>query len=117
MKHNKQKIGQELQKELNKGYDIFRIANWAHDLYFFSKAEFVPEIENILESIFMMQSGPEFEYSEQELRLLVKKLINNEKNKILKGIFHLIGIDLKDSPSSYLHELNDIIDFKNKMIS
>lgn len=58
----------------------------------------------------------------QELQLAIDKnqlefYTVSDKEKILKGIFYLLGVDLKDSPSSYLHDLQDIIDFKDHLRS
>lgn len=82
MKYSKHQIGEELKHELNKGYDIERIANWAADLYFSGRGNFSDELHEILQFIYIMDAGPEFVHSEQELRFLVEKLINNEENPI-----------------------------------
>ncbi len=79
MNYSNRKIGEELKNELNKGYDVIRISNWAHDLFFYSRGEFDPEGNMILQDILMMEAGPEFEYSEQELRMFAEKLINEKR--------------------------------------
>lgn len=80
MKYTKNKIGEELQKELEKGYNIERISNWADDLFISMRDKRSPELDNILRQIFIMDAGPEFEYTEQELRLLAELLINEEED-------------------------------------
>jgi len=82
MKYSKKEIGELLRKELNKGYNIERISNWAYDLYTFSPDEVSAEIDDILRHIFIMDAGPEFEYTEQELRLLAELLINEVEDPI-----------------------------------
>ena len=84
MKYSKQEIGRALREELNKGYDIERISNWADELFISMRDKRSPELDDILRHIFIMDAGPEFEYTEQELRLLSEKLINNEENPIKK---------------------------------
>ncbi len=39
-----------------------------------------------------------------------------EEKKIWSAIGYLAGVDLKDSPKSYLHSVDDFIEFKNKLV-
>jgi hypothetical protein len=82
MKYSKREIGKELRKELDKGYNIERISTWACDLFVAARHEHVLELDDILRHISLMNAGPEFEYTEQELKLLVELLINEEENPI-----------------------------------
>ncbi len=82
MKYSKQEIGKALREELNKGYNIERISNWADELFVSMRNKRSPELDDILRHIFIMDAGPEFEYTEQELRLLAEMLINEEKDPI-----------------------------------
>lgn len=82
MIYSKIEIGEELKKELDRGYNVIRISNWASDLYFSSRGNFSKEINDVLQFIFLMDAGPEFVHSEQELKLLAEKLINNEEDPI-----------------------------------
>ena len=82
MNYSKKEIGEELKCELGKGYNIERISNWADSLYFSSRGNFSKELDDILRHIFIMDAGPEFEYTEQELRSLAELLINEEKDPI-----------------------------------
>jgi hypothetical protein len=77
MKYSKKEIGEELKKELDKGYNIERISSWACDLlYIKMRNRPSSEIGDILDRISLMGAGPEFEYTEQELGLLADRLIN-----------------------------------------
>jgi hypothetical protein len=82
MRYSKKEIGKALNEELNKGYNIARISNWADELFINMRDKRSTELENILRHIFIMDAGPEFEYTEQELRLLAELLINEEKDPI-----------------------------------
>jgi hypothetical protein len=83
MNYSKKEIGVMLKNELNKGYDIKRISNWAEDI-FFNIPEGSIEHDNILRHLLLMDAGPEFEYSEEELKLLAEMLINEEEDPIKK---------------------------------
>lgn len=37
------------------------------------------------------------------------------EKKIWKAIIYLLGIDLKDTPTTYLHDVDDILQFKNQL--
>ena len=76
MKLSKKEIGEELNHELNKGYDVSRISSWADHLSISLRHDRSLEINDILQNISLMDAGPEFEYTEQELRMLAKLLIN-----------------------------------------
>jgi hypothetical protein len=82
MKHTKKEIGKELKNQLEKKYNIERISNWAYDLFISLRGELSPELDDILDRISLMAAGPEFEYTEQELKLLAELLINEEKDPI-----------------------------------
>lgn len=84
MKYSKKKLGIALKEELNQGYNIERISNWADDLFISMRSERSSELEDILRYIFLMDAGPEFEYTEQELRLLAELLIKEEEDPIKK---------------------------------
>jgi len=84
MKLKKKEIGEALEKELNIGYNIERISNWAHDLYFNHQIEHSSETNDILRNIYIMDAGPEFEYTEKELKILAKLLIDEVDEPIKK---------------------------------
>ena len=39
----------------------------------------------------------------------------SEENKIWRAITYLMGVDLKDTDGSYLHSIENFIDFRKKM--
>ena len=82
MKYSKEELGKELNKELDKGYNVSRISTWACDLFVASRNNHCLELDDILRHITLMDAGPEFEYTEQELRLLAELLINEAKDPI-----------------------------------
>lgn len=72
----KKQIGAQLIKELEKGYNIERIADWAYNLlYIDSKEDNSPEIDSLLRELSVMEAGPEFEYTQEELKIIAHKLI------------------------------------------
>lgn len=77
---DKQQIGQELINQLNKGYNVDNLSWWAHQLMIKPKDDPEEEMREILETISLMGAGPEFEYSEKELRELADLLLSNVKN-------------------------------------
>lgn len=77
-----QKFGEELQKILNKSYDVVKIARWAEHIYASHCRELSDELNDITMALSSMEHGPEFEYSELELKLLAEKLIKDEKNPL-----------------------------------
>jgi hypothetical protein len=84
MKLEKNEIGKELKRELSKGYNIERISDWAYDLFISLRGESSYEVHTILDRISVMAAGPEFEYTEEELKLLANLLINEEPDPIEK---------------------------------
>ncbi|MDP2572699.1 hypothetical protein Q8W40_10940 [Vibrio penaeicida] len=63
-----------LQAELDKGYDVVRIARVAFQLYQDYGVELTPDIDEKLLQLMAMEEGPEFEFLEEELRGLVREL-------------------------------------------
>lgn len=82
MRLSRHQIGKELKNELQKGFNIERIANWALDLTIESRGKLEDEIEDVLNSLCLMEAGPEFEYTEEELKRLSELLLNEEKDSI-----------------------------------
>jgi len=84
VKYALKNLGEDLIKELDKGFDVVRIANWARTLFFYSRYDFSPQVEDVLKAIYYMEAGPEFEYSENELKLLSLMLLNEDVNAVKK---------------------------------
>lgn len=83
MNYTKKELGEDLKKELRIGYNIERISNWAFNLlYIKERGQHHPDVKNILEDISLMSAGPEFEYTEEELKLLAEILIKEGSNPI-----------------------------------
>lgn len=81
---NKQKIGRELQVQLEKRHDIVGISRWAFQIYSENCRDLDPSCREILECLFSMEDDPQFEFTEKELRLLTEMLMNDEEDPIKK---------------------------------
>lgn len=79
MSYTKKQFVQELKQQLQYGYDIQEVANWAHWLRI-DKSEEIddPQLEEIMSDIAVMEAGPEFELSEEEILDLINKLEASE---------------------------------------
>jgi len=78
MTYSKHQFGVELQQQIEKGVDITRIARWAHHNVCLRHAlEMDPELKDIVMQIIAMEEGPEFEFSEEELRKTVEDLMQS----------------------------------------
>lgn len=70
------------KKKLENGYNVISISRWAYDVFFNHRRDLSNEMEELLQYLFFMEDDPQFEYTESELKLLAKKLINNEENPL-----------------------------------
>ena len=77
-----QELGRELKSFLATEKDIVKISRWAFRLYSNNRQNLDPSISETLECLFSMEDDPQFEYTDQELRLLAEMLINDEKDPI-----------------------------------
>jgi len=82
MKIDNRVLGQMLLDHLNKDFNIVSISRWAYELFSDNCRWLSPDVEEVLQYLFRMEDDPQFEYTEQELKLLATKLINNEKEAI-----------------------------------
>jgi hypothetical protein len=78
--YTNQEFGYELKKQLERNFDVVKIARWAENVYSNHCREISSELNDIIMVLAIMEHGKEFEYSKQELDLLAEKLILNEKN-------------------------------------
>jgi hypothetical protein len=78
MKYTNIDFGNDLIEELNKGYDVVRLSRWAMSIYLKWCQEADTELDKTIMSIVAMEEGPAFEFSEQEIRLLAKKLQSSQ---------------------------------------
>ncbi|MBN9377445.1 MAG: hypothetical protein BGO14_10155 [Chlamydiales bacterium 38-26] len=79
-----QQFGRELKDVLDKKFAIIKIARWTDHFYATHIREISEELNKVIMALSCMQHGPEFEYTESELRLLADMLIENEKDPIKK---------------------------------
>ena len=79
MSYTKKQFVQELKQQLQYGYDIQEVANWAYLLRIDRYREIDDsELDDIIYTIHMMEAGPEFELSEEEILDLINKLEASE---------------------------------------
>jgi hypothetical protein len=72
--YSKREFGQALLSEMAKGFDVVRLSRWAFAVRLEHEREFEEGLDDIVMSIVAMEEGPEFEYSEVELRDLAQGL-------------------------------------------
>jgi hypothetical protein len=76
MTYTKKQFGQALEEKLNSGYDAVRIAQWAYDKVLLAHGrELEDGLWDVLLQITAMEQGPEFEFSESELRALAGEMM------------------------------------------
>jgi hypothetical protein len=78
----KRDLGKKLKEQIVSGRNANQIGKWAYSIFFENCRELEPELKEILEVLLLMENGPEFEYTEQELRLLAELLINEVEDPI-----------------------------------
>lgn len=74
MSYSKKQFAQELKEQLDYGFDVVRISQWAYGVYLDSR-ELEPGLIDIIMQVQGMDSGPEFEFTENELRKLADELL------------------------------------------
>lgn len=82
MSYTNEEFGRKLYQEIAKGYDIVKISRWSYGVFFNHMKDLSPTQRNVLEELFRMEDDPQFEYTEQELKLLAEMLISGEENPI-----------------------------------
>jgi hypothetical protein len=75
MRLTRTSFGQALAAELDKEYDVKRIARWAYEI-FLDTREFDHGLRDQILSIVAMEQGKEFEFTLEELRNLSIDLQN-----------------------------------------
>ncbi len=78
--YTKAEFGKELEKQLQQGSNIIQLARWAHEIYL-DKCDGFEEnsLSDCIMKIIMMEEGPEFEYTKEEL---LKMAQNLQKGKV-----------------------------------
>ncbi len=79
MSYSKQEFGQRLKDQILSGYDIVKLARWAHSLFLENSSQMEPELQETIMQLVAMEEGPEFEFSEAELTELAEELVSGEK--------------------------------------
>ncbi len=74
MNYSKQEFGQALKRELLSGYDVVRLARWAHKLFMEHSSHLEKGLQEILMQIVAMEEDAEFEFSEAELKKMAEEL-------------------------------------------
>ncbi len=76
MKISRRELGSKLNDKLEKNLSIKEISNWAYDLFINLRNDDMI-IDDILNRLSLMEAGPEFEFTEKELKIIAEGLINN----------------------------------------
>lgn len=76
MSYTKEQLGKELRKKINDQVSAEQIGKWAFEIYFNYGKDFDSELEEIFQNLFMMEEGPEFEYSKEELMKIANILMS-----------------------------------------
>lgn len=78
MSYTKKQFVEELKQQLQYGYDVKKVANWAHWLSIDKHREIDSELYEIMQDLAVMGEGSEFELSEKEVLNLINKLEASE---------------------------------------
>lgn len=79
MKYSKKAIAQELKSGLESGYGLMQISRWAYDLFVnIEEKSHSPEVDHILQHIFLMEIENEVELTKANLIALANELIKEE---------------------------------------
>ena len=73
--HTKEKIGTKLKYMLNNKFSHADISKWALDLYLTDVAANDPELDGILSTLMMLNEGPNFELSNNQLMEIANILL------------------------------------------
>lgn len=80
MKYTRLQCVRELWSEVEQGYDVDRLSNWAYAKSASPDIDIDDsELDSFLMTVVTMGEGPEFEYSETELRDMALRLLNGMK--------------------------------------
>jgi hypothetical protein len=68
MSYTLRQFGSELLAELDRGYEVVRLARWAYSRYLAHSRNLEEGLREKIMQVVVMEEGPEFEMSETELR-------------------------------------------------
>lgn len=74
MSYSKREFAKDFKAQLDRGYEPNRIGSWAHKIYLGHLGELSKELEEILEDLLVLEAGPEFELSFEEISALLNQL-------------------------------------------
>jgi hypothetical protein len=77
MTYTKKQFAQDLKQELQHGFNVNDLSQWAYQMSVDKYREIEPSLDSIIQQIAVMGEGPEFEFSEQELLDLISELNAN----------------------------------------
>lgn len=66
-------FGTDLLREIDRGYDVVRLARWAMQLYSDRCRDFDGGVKDAVTEVVVMEEGPEFEMTEEELRAFAEQ--------------------------------------------
>ena len=75
MTYAKRDFGTDLLNEVNRGFDVVRLAGWAMRLYSDRIREFGDGVKDAVMEVVVMEEGPEFEMTEEQLREFAQRLM------------------------------------------
>ena len=75
MTYTKKQFALDLKQKLQHGFDIPKLSQWAYLLSVDRYEEIDSCLDKIIQQIAVMNEGPEFEFSENELLDLANKII------------------------------------------
>lgn len=76
MSYSKKDFARELIAELDREYDVVRLARWAMHSYYQHSHELEDDVQNEIMAVVVMEEGPEFEMTEEELREFAGRLMS-----------------------------------------
>ena len=74
MSYSKKKFALDLRQQVEKGFNISKIAQWAYEITIDKHREISPELYKTIQVVAVMDGGPEFEFSEEELLQFANEL-------------------------------------------
>lgn len=72
--YSKQQFARDLLEVLQREPSTLEISRWAYELYLDRIREFEPGLESVVMDLVLMEEGPQFEYTIEELYALANKL-------------------------------------------
>lgn len=80
MNYTKQNFASELREQLRFGWDVVRIARWAHAVFMEHARDLEPGLQPVIMKVVAMEEGPEFELTKRELETLAETLAASSTN-------------------------------------